>query len=75
MSDEPKVGDDGTISTPGAVDFFRVVNAQVRHSALAHLHHLLACSKAVAQLAMFPTWLDAPVAAITSTMVGRLLHM
>lgn len=29
MSDEPKVGDDGTISTPGAVDFFRVVNAQV----------------------------------------------
>ncbi len=29
MSAEPKVADDGTISTPGAVDFFRVVNAQV----------------------------------------------
>ena len=31
MSAEPKVADDGTISTPGAVDFFRVVNAQVSH--------------------------------------------
>jgi hypothetical protein len=64
MSAEPKVGDDGTISTPGAVDFFRVVNAQVRHSALTHLYHLLpcyACSKAVLQLAMFTTWPDAPV--------------
>ncbi len=50
MSAEPKVGDDGTISTPGAVDFFRVVNAQVRHCAPAHLQQMLpcyACSKAV----------------------------
>ena len=68
MSAEPKVGDDGTISTPGAVDFFRVVNAQVRHCALAHLQHLLpcyACSKAVPHLAAFATWLDASVAAMS----------
>ena len=60
MSAEPKVGDDGTISTPGAVDFFRVVNAQVRHCALTHLQHLLpcyTCSKAVPYLAAFATWL------------------
>lgn len=34
MSAEPKVAEDGTISTPGAVDFFRVVNAQVSHVVL-----------------------------------------
>ena len=29
MASEPKVSDEGTLWTPGAVDFFRVVNAQV----------------------------------------------
>ncbi|KAL3132011.1 hypothetical protein ABBQ32_008631 [Trebouxia sp. C0010 RCD-2024] len=29
MASEPKVADDGTLWTPGAVDFFRVVNTQV----------------------------------------------
>ena len=29
MSAEPKVADDGTVWTPGAVDFFRIVNTQV----------------------------------------------
>ena len=29
MSTEPKESDDGRVWTPGAVDFFRVVNAQV----------------------------------------------
>ena len=29
MASEPKMSDEGTLWTPGAVDFFRVVNAQV----------------------------------------------
>ena len=29
MASEPKVSEEGTLWTPGAVDFFRVVNAQV----------------------------------------------
>ena len=36
MSAEPKVAEDGTVSTPGAVDFFRVVNAQVSTTAPPH---------------------------------------
>lgn len=46
MASEPKVADDGTLWTPGAVDFFRVVNTQVRalptcpdmHTAMFHSH-------------------------------------
>ena len=38
MASEPKVSDEGTLWTPGAVDFFRVVNAQVR-SSLSMLRH------------------------------------
>ena len=38
MAAEPKVSDDGRLWTPGAVDFFRVVNAQVGALTLQYKH-------------------------------------